>query len=362
MAADMKLEIQQGLDPVEERQRKRDEKSAAHAARKTFDECAADYIASKEKGWTNPKSAPQWTNSLNTYASPLIGKLAVSDITTAHITQILTPIWNTKTETASRVRGRIESVLAYATTSGFRQGDNPARLKGHLDMLLPSASSLKGNKHHPALAYADIGRFMIDLRTIKSVAARALEFSIVTAARSGEVRGAKWNEIDLHAAQWTIPADRMKANKQHVVPLSKQAVRLLQALQKESTGEYVFLGQRATTLSDMTIAKVVKSLHKKAVERGEEGYIDRHMDNRVATPHGFRSAFRDWAGESSSFPREVIEHALAHQLKDKAEAAYQRGTSLPKRIKLMQAWADFCNKVVARKTQVIPISHKVSGN
>lgn len=345
MAGEMKLQIQQGLDPLHERQKKKGELAAARASRKTFDECAEDYIKSIEKKWKNRKTPAQWTSSLETYASPTIGKLSVSDIDTAHIIKILEPIWSTKTETASRVRGRIESVLAYATTRGFRNGDNPARLKGHLDTLLPSASALKGNKHHPALAYGDIGRFVVDLRAVGSVAARALEFSILTAARSGEVRGAKWNEIDLNAAQWTIPADRMKATKQHVIPLSKQAVKLLKEMQKESQGGYIFPGQRAATLSDMTIAKVVKSLHSKAVARGENGYVDPHSDNRVVTPHGFRSTFRDWAGEQSPFPREVIEHALAHQLKDKAEAAYQRGSSLPKRIKLMRAWADYCDKV-----------------
>ena len=362
MATEMRLEIQQGFDPIEERQRRKDQLAAARASRKTFDECAADYIASIEGKWKNRKTPAQWTSSLNTYASPTIGKLDVSTIDTPHIIKILEPIWTTKTETASRVRGRIESVLAYATTRGFREGDNPARLKGHLDTLLPPPTALKGNKHHPALGYNEIGRFMHDLRNVNSVAARALEFSILTATRSGEVRGAKWDEIDLNAAQWTIPADRMKANKQHVVPLSKQAVGLLKALQGHSKGEYVFPGQRATMLSDMTIAKVVKSLHKKAMDRGDEGYTDRHMDNRVATPHGFRSTFRDWAGEQSSFPREVIEHALAHQLKDRAEAAYQRGTSIPKRIKLMQAWGDYCGKAPQKSDKVILISNTKKAN
>ncbi|MCP5186559.1 MAG: tyrosine-type recombinase/integrase [Pseudomonadales bacterium] len=358
VAGEMKRQIQQGLDPLSERDRKKDELAAARASRKTFDDCAADYIASIEKKWKNPKTPAQWSSSLDAYATPIIGELAVSDITTAHIIKVLEPIWTTKTETASRVRGRIEAVLAYATTRGFRQGDNPARLKGHLDTLLPSASALKGNKHHPALSYCEIGRFMGDLKGTHSVAARALEFSILTAARSGEVRFAKWSEIDLHEAQWTIPADRMKAKKLHVVPLSKQAVSLLKTLQGQTDGEYVFPGQRAATLSDMTIAKVVKSLHKKAVVRGDEGYTDRYMENRVATPHGFRSTFRDWAGEQSPFPREVIEHALAHQLKDKAEAAYQRGSYLPKRTELMQAWADYCEHSGGKVAKVIPISHK----
>lgn len=351
MAAGMKSQTQQGMNPLKERRQRRDELAADSASRKTFDACAAELIALKEKSWSNPKSAAQWASSLKTYAYPTVGRLAVSDITTAHIIKVLEPIWSEKTETASRVRGRIEAVLAYATTRGFREGDNPARLKGHLDTLLPPVSSLKGNKHHPALSYSDVGRFTRDLRAAEGIAAKALEFSILTATRSGEVRGATWEEVDLNAAQWTIPADRMKAKKQHVIPLSKQAITLLKALQRDSDAKHIFPGQRAPMLSDMTIGKVVKRLHKKSVERGEGGYIDRDMDNRVATPHGFRSTFRDWAGEQSAFPREVIEHALAHQLKDKAEAAYQRKTSIPKRIKLMQAWADYCDKKVISKAQ-----------
>jgi integrase len=342
-APDIRLQIQRGIDPLTERQRRGDELAATRASRKTFNECTRAYIASVEKQWRNPKSAAQWESSLDSYANPSIGKLAVSDITTAHILDVLSPIWSTKTETASRVRGRIESVLAYATTRGFRKGDNPARWKGHLDTLLPSPASLKSNKHHAALGYTDIGGFMRDLRSAGGIASKALEYSILTAARSGEARGATWVEIDLNAKQWTIPAARMKAKKEHVIPLSGQAVTLLTELQKTSQGDYVFPGQRGSMLSDMTMGKVVKRLHSKAIERGERGYVDAHMDDRVVTPHGFRSTFRDWAAEVSTHPRDVIEHALAHQLKDKAEAAYQRRTSIPKRIILMQEWADYCD-------------------
>jgi len=342
-ATDMQLQIQQGIDPLTERERKEDELAATRASRKTFNECARSYIASVEKQWKNPKTAAQWESSLDTYVSPSIGKLAVSDITTAHIVALLEAIWTTKTETATRVRSRIESILAYATTRCFRKGDNPARWKGHLDTLLPSPASLKSNKHHAALGYTDIGGFMRDLRSAGGIASKALEYSILTAARSGEARGATWVEIDLNAKQWTIPAARMKAKKEHVIPLSGQAVTLLTELQKTSQGDYVFPSQRGSMLSDMTMGKVIKRLHSKAIERGERGYVDAHMDDRVITPHGFRSTFRDWAAEVSTHPRDVIEHALAHQLKDKAEAAYQRRTSIPKRIILMQEWADYCD-------------------
>jgi integrase len=343
LSKDKKLQIQQGIDPIEERRKQKDLLALERASRKTFDECAESCIRSLETKWSNDKSAPQWRNSLKTYASPLIGAMAVSDINTQHVLRILEPIWSTKPETASRVRGRIERVLAFATTRGYRTGDNPARYKGHLDTILPQISKLKGTNHHPALDYNEAGKFLAELRQVNGMAAKALEFAILTSARSGEVRGAKWNEIDLDKKQWIIPAERMKGKKQHIVPLSMQAVQLLKKTPTAPDSDYVFTGVRGGSMSDMSLSKIIKGLHKRAVERGDPGYIDKYSDNRIVTPHGFRSTFRDWAGEQSPFPREVIEHALAHRLKDKSEAAYQRKTSIPKRIKLMQAWADHCD-------------------
>jgi len=226
--------------------------------------------------------------------------------------------------------------------------DNPAVLKGNLENLLPKLSQIKAAKHHPALPYNQVAQFLTDLRTRQTNSARALELAILTCSRSGEVRGATWAEIDLQAKQWTIPKERMKARKEHVVPLSDSAVTLLKLLKKNSPkNELVFPGSRGSQMSDMTLSKLIKAMHEKQVEKDKVGYVDPSQGRNVVTPHGFRSTFRDWAAEQSPFPREVIEHALAHQLKDKAEAAYQRGSALPKRVKLMQAWANFCNQVDA---------------
>ena len=242
--------------------------------------------------------------------------------------KILEPIWTTKTETASRVRGRLEAVLDWAQARGYRQGDNPARWKGHLDKLLPKPSKVQRTEHHAALPWEDMGAFMIALREREGISARALEFLILTAARSGEVRGMMWRELDLEAGVWTIPATRMKASKEHRVPLSQPAVNLLKSIKQlgaPKEDDVVFPGpRRGNPLSDMSLTAVL-----------------RRMDRGDLTAHGFRSTFRDWAGETTAYPREVIEHALAHQLKDKAEAAYARGTLFDKRRSLMNDWGKF---------------------
>lgn len=357
LAREMHQQIQIGIDPVAERQQKRQDLAAARARIKSFDACAEEYIQLQEPKWKGPKQASQWRASIRDYASPILGHLSVADIDTPHILNVLQPIWITKTETASRVRGRIENILSYATTSGYRQGENPARLRGHLDNLLPKASQVKSKGHHAALPYQDIGRFMADLRIRDTTSARALEFSILTACRSGEIRGAKWSEINLQSQQWTIPANRMKAKKEHIVPLSSAAIAVLKTQRSvRNTSEFVFPGARGGQMSDVTISKFVKSMNDISIAKGHSGYVDPHQNNAVVTPHGFRSSFRDWAAEQSNFPREVIEHALAHQLKDKAEAAYQRGSALPKRIKLMEAWADYCGRAVSNLDKIVRIS------
>ncbi|MFT7243915.1 MAG: integrase [Candidatus Azotimanducaceae bacterium] len=344
MSRVLHAQILQGLDPILTRQLEKDATVAARINRKTFDECAAAYISSVEKKWNNAKTPKQWQSTIATYASPVIGHLPVADVTTEHVLQILESIWITKTETASRLRGRLELILAYSTTRKYRSGENPARLKGHLDTLLPQASLVKVVAHHPALDYQDIGRFLSTLRRSKSMSARALEFVILTGTRSGEVRGATWGEIDMGSQLWTIPANRMKSKKAHIVPLSAQAIALLTALPMFVGSTHVFPGTRGGAMSDMTLSKLVKTLHNSAVGRGGAGFSDANLDDRVVTPHGFRSTFRDWAAEQTTFAREVIEHALAHQLKDKAEAAYQRRTSVPKRKVLMQTWADYIDE------------------
>ena len=316
-----------GRDPIEERKAEQQQKQLRQAHSRSFAECALSYIDAHRASWKNEKHARQWQATLETYAFPQIGQLSVAHIDTGLMLSILEPIWYDKTETASRLRGRIESILDWATVRGYRSGENPARWKGHLDKLLPARSKIQKVTHHAALPYTEIGTFMTALRHQQGIAARALEFAILTAARSGEIRGATWSEIDLEAGIWTIPAARMKAGKEHRVPLSNPALTLITTLPRLVDSPYLFPSPRSQALSDMALTAVLKRMGQKGL-----------------TQHGFRSTFRDWAGETTAYPREVIEHALAHQLKDKAEAAYQRGDLLTKRTCLMQDWGQYCYK------------------
>lgn len=315
--------VKAGIDPIEEGRAARSAQAATRAAALTFEQCAAKYIEANKAGWKNDKHTQQWGNTLAQHAFPVMGKLLVRDVALSHVLAVLEPMWQTKTETASRLRGRIESVLDWATARKYRSGENPARWRGHLDKLLPRPSRVAKVEHHTALPIDEVGAFLARLRQLDGMGARALEFAILTACRSGEVRGATWTEIDADAKTWTIPAERMKAGKEHRVPLSDAALALLKALPTMAGTDVVFPGTKGQPLSDMTLTAVLR--------RMEVG----------ATAHGFRSTFRDWAGERTAHPREVIEHALAHQLKDKAEAAYQRGSLFDKRRRLMDEWAAF---------------------
>jgi integrase len=321
-AREAKESIRQGIDPIEQRKAARSALLAAQIKGIVFDECARQYINSKSAEFSNLKHAAQWTSSLRDYASPVIGNLPVSSVELVHILKILEPIWQTKTETATRVRARIESVLAWAIVSGYRSGDNPARWRGNLDAVLPKAGKLKKVKHHKALPWTQMGEFMEQLRKRSGVSAKALEFLILTATRSGEVRGARWEEIDLDGKLWTIPAERMKANKEHVVPLCNDAIKLLKSL--DSTG-LVFPGFRDGVLSDVAIGKPLKAM------------------NVDATVHGFRSTFRDWCAENTNYPNEVAEMALAHTITNAVERAYRRGDLLDKRTRLMTDWCRYIN-------------------
>jgi len=315
-----------GKDPIEARKAVRLANALQRARSMTFDQCAAAYIDAHRKGWKNAKHADQWKNTLATYASPIIGALPVADVDTDLVVKVLSPIWTVKTETATRVRGRIESVLDWATVSRFRQGDNPARWRGHLENLLADPNRIAPVRNHPALPWREVPAFMLLLRQCRGIAARAAEFAILTAARSGEVRGATWDEVDLDAMLWIVPAERMKAGKEHRVPLSTAAMDLLVAMPRRKG--LIFHGRyESAALSDMSLTAVL-----------------RRMDRGDITIHGFRSSFRDWCAEAvgNSFSREVCEHALAHSLPDKVEAAYRRGDLLEKRVVLMQAWADYC--------------------
>ena len=331
--------LHEGADPIEERKRERVSRRLEDASAKTFKECAEAYIKSHSAGWRNAKHAAQWSSTLETYAYPEIGALPVQHVDTTLVMNILDPIWRTKTETASRLRGRIEVILDWASTRNYRKGENPARWSGHLANLLPAKSKIKKVKHHAALPYDEIGEFMIQLAERDSVSARGLEFLILTAARPGEVLGATWSEVDLEKAIWTLPADRMKADKEHRVPLSESVLDVLRKMQAAAVSQFVFPGgQRDKPLSNMAFLQLLKRMGKGDL-----------------TAHGFRSTFRDWAAEQTAFPRDVAELALAHSIGDKVEAAYRRGDLFEKRRNLMDAWAGYCSTVHDGGGKVIPI-------
>ncbi len=345
-ADEARQDVRNGLDPIEKKKEHRQSAVLERSKSMTFDQCAAAYIESNRAGWKNDKHASQWENTLETYASPIIGKLPIALIDTGHVLKVLESdqLWTTKPETASRLRGRIEAVLGWATVRGYRKGDNPATWRNHLDKVLPARSSVAKVEHHQALEYAEIGAFIEKLRAQPGVAPRALEFAILTAARSGEVIGATWQEIDLDTGTWTIPAERMKAKKEHWIPLSARALEIVKELLplKTKGDDPVFQNKGGKAFSNMAMLAVLK-----------------RMKLATLTTHGFRSTFRDWAGETTAYPREVIEHALAHQLKDKAEAAYARGTLFAKRRRLMDEWAKYCNAVATEAT-VTPINGKAA--
>jgi integrase len=319
-------QIRAGIDPIEQRKAARSALIAAQSNAITFKASAEAYIAAHEAGWRNAKHRQQWANSLTAYAYPKIGSLLVSDVGLSHVMAILEPIWQSKTQTAKRLRGRIEQVLDWATAREHREGPNPARWRGHLDKMLAAPGKVGKVKHHAALALSEMGDFMKKLRGAEGMGARALEFLILTAARSGEVRGATWPEIDLEARVWTIPGNRMKAGKDHRVALSLPATKLLRNIPRIQGSELLFAAPRSGQLSDMTLTAVVRRIGANAV------------------PHGFRSTFRDWAAERTNYPRDAAEMALAHSIGNKVEAAYRRGDLFEKRKHMMEDWATFCAK------------------
>jgi integrase len=310
----------------------------------TFATCAKTYIGQQQSGWKSGKHADQWRSTLESYAYPIMGDLPIDRIKAEHILKILQPIWEAKTETATRVRGRIESILDWATHKKFRSGENPAAWNGNLEHELPSPTKLKKRKkrHHPALPYMRIGSFMADLRSREGISIQALEWGILTATRSQEIRCARHAEIDLQLRRWNIPAGRMKAEKDHIVPLSDAAIALYGRLPRSCGCDLLFPAPEGGELSYAALGQLISGMHEADIQRGGAGYLD-VKQNRIATPHGFRSTFRDWAAEVIFFPRDIIEHALAHKIKDEAEAAYQRGTMLVKRALLMERWAQFCD-------------------
>ena len=347
-AQEARDKIRMGIDPVEENRAARSLLAAAAASALTFDQCAPAYIAVKEKEWANPKHAKQWRTTVETYAYPVIGKLLVRDVEQAHVLKILEPMWIEKTETASRLRGRIESILDWATVRGFRKGENPARWKGHPDKLLATPGKIAKVVHHAALPYVEVGAFMVELRKHEGMSARALEFGILCVNRSVEVRGARWPEIDLEARVWTIPAERMKMKKEHRVPLTDEAIALLKAMPRIGGSDLIFPNTKGALLSDMALTVMLRRMDATKFEADGKGWRD--AEGRIITQHGFRSTFRDWASERTNYPRDVAEMALAHSIGDKVEAAYRRGDLFDKRTRMMRDWAKFCYTVQTEAT------------
>lgn len=342
-AKSVKYIIEAGSDPVEERQARR--RKLAEAARRkiTFQEAARRYHAAKKAEFKNEKHSKQWISSLEQNVYPVLGKIPVSDIELAHIVDVLTPLWTTKTETASRLRQRIEAVLSWSTVSGYRKGENVARWKGNLDAILPKPGKVAKVKHHRALPWNKVGGFMAALRKRQGMSARCLEYAILTACRSGEVRHAVWSEIDMEAKVWTIPPERMKAGREHRVPLSDTAINLLKELPRFEGVEYVFPAPRGGALSDMALSMLLRKMKIEAV------------------PHGFRSTFRDWCSENTAFANEVVEMSLAHAIGNKVEKAYRRGDLFGKRRRLMDAWSKFCDTIqAADKAKVVSMRQKES--
>ena len=337
LATEARKQLLKGIDPLTDKRARQREARAARSDMLSFAECAERYIDSQAPGWSNPKHIEQWRNTLKNVAGPIFGHLPVDQVDTALVMRCIEPLWTAKTETASRLRGRIESVLDWATVRGYRGGDNPARWRGHLGKLLPRPSLVARGKPHPALPATEVGAFMQQLREDAGVASRALEFTILTTARTNEVVQAEWSEFDLDLGIWIVPAERMKSKREHRVPLSKAARAILESA-KGRGNRYVFPGQkRGGHLSNNAMLKVLKRLNHDSI-----------------TVHGFRSTFRDWCAECTNYPSDVAEMALAHTLRDKTEAAYRRGDLFEKRSRLMADWARYCSKP-AKPARVIAI-------
>jgi integrase len=346
MARECRKRVKEGFDPIKDRNERIARNLAASAAVLTFDEAAESYIRQHRATWTNPVHAAQWPSTLKAYASPIIGKLPVSEITTQHVVKLLEKIWQEKPETASRVRGRIESVLGWATVSGYRTGDNPARWRGHLDKLLPSRRKVQKVQHQTSLPYAEMPAFMAELRQRRAIAALALEFTILTCVRTADVGQAKWGQIDRKQRVWIIP-ELSKTHREHRVPLSDAALNVLDKAEEITRGidsaveqsEYLFPNDvTGAALSDNALLKLIERMGRKG----------------AMTTHGCRATFRTWAQECTNFPWEVAEMSLGHTVGSRVERAYARGTALQKRKAIMQAWADFCARPTSSGT-VVPL-------
>ncbi len=335
-AREAKQQIANGEDPIEDRKARKAALFAEQQRGITFRDAKEKFLVGKLAEFDNPKHRKQWRATLDTYADPGLGNMLVSEISVADIQRTLEPIWIGKNETASRLRGRIEAVLAWATVAGHRQGDNPARWKGNLDAVLPKSSRIAKVKHHPALALDDATEWFAAIKQREGMATRALEFKAMTLARSGEVRGATWDEISFKDRVWIVPAQRMKGRAEHRVPLTENAIDLLKSLDRFAGGNFIFPAPRGGKLSDAALSACMKRVNHARIG----GFLD-SRSGKAAVPHGLRSTFRDWCGERTDFPRDMAEIALAHNVGSEVERAYRRGDMLEKRRKMMSAWEDF---------------------
>jgi integrase len=339
VAGECRAQVRAGIDPIEARKEKRAADRLATAKAMTFDDCAQAYVAAHEAGWRNADHRRQWVSTLRNYITPVLGKLPVHSIDTGLVMKVVEPLWKDHPETASRVRGRIERILDWAKVRGYRSGENPAAWRGHLDHLLPERSKVARVNHHPALPYSELPSFLAELRAREGNAARALEFTILTAGRTSETLKARWSEFDGDC--WTVPGERMKSSRDHRVPLSRSALEILEQLPR--VNHFVFAGMQPD--EPLHVAAMLRALKR--------------MGRADLTTHGFRSSFMDWAHEQTAFPKVVIDMALAHVVGDKVEAAYRRGDLFEKRRRLMDAWAGYCTTPASIRDEIIPIGKAV---
>lgn len=341
-ATELRSQIRNGIDPIAYKQVQLEKLHIQKLRDRSFRECAEVVIANKTRELKNQKHIGQWTTTLETYIFPILGDRVIGSITKVDIAKVLEPIWAEKNETAKRLRGRIETIFDYAKAMGYFVGDNPAEWKGNLEPILGNLK--QESRPHPSLPYEQIAEFIQHLRQKKGISPKALEFAILTACRSGEIFGATWREIDFKNKVWIIPKERMKAEKEHRVPLSQEAIALLESIKPYTQlQDFIFPAPRnRQMLSDMSLTTLIKRMHEQKIKENSLGYIDPRQ-NRVITTHGFRSTFRDWSADTTDYPREVCEHVLAHKLPDEVEAAYLRGAYLEKRKSLMSDWSKYCN-------------------
>ena len=354
IAADQRKLLDKYKDPIASRTTFRTEMIAGMKNKITFASATQQYWEDQKSGWKGDKQADEWLGKMKNHAFPTLGAVQVNTITTVDVYKVLKPIWTTKAETASKLRGQIENVLDWCKSRGYLKGNNPATWKGNLKTQLPPSPRKTQKQHHPSLPYQQIGAFVESLRSQKGVGALSLELLILTASRTSEVTGAMWDEFQLDQSLWIIPAARMKAPKEHIVVLSPRALEIIRELEKTKISKYVFPGLKAgKPQSNAAMAALIDRMHMKKVETDGTGWVD--AKGKAVVPHGFRATFRTWGGDRTDFEEKVLEHALAHQEEDEVKGSYDRGTRVAKRIPLMKAWADYCARPANNEANVIPI-------